>query len=345
MFLNDRNTTDGADVWVSPDSGGVPLWPVTSVGQIPKPLPDNTWVRLDLAGPRYFEGDFFIIVRQKGSQYYPAHPTSSFWVEIDDGTTTRRTLKSGDDGRTWQTEVRGDALIRAVGAYGNPPCAATELCPPDVAPGVPTAIQLQWTPCATATAQDLYIGTDLNAMLTATRASPFYRGQVSGTQTAYNPPVVLSPCTTYYWRVDTVPCPTCPATIGAVQSFTTTCDKPPCLPGDLNADGIVDLSDFSIMSGNWLQESATPCLTGTVMADIDDCAPTREELIPPPAPSGYVYVGRTVVVNSSCTEHTLPDDYTKSPEDIVAVRSHTITKDGVVVCDVIVTYTFRKKQP
>lgn len=112
MFLNDRNTTDGANVWVAENKGGVPVWPAISVGQIPKPLPDSVWIRYDLAGSIYFESDFFIIVQQKGSLFYPAYPAPSFWVGIDSGTTTRRTIKAYDGGQTWVTEGRGDALIR-----------------------------------------------------------------------------------------------------------------------------------------------------------------------------------------------------------------------------------------
>jgi hypothetical protein len=343
MFLNDRNTADGASVWVAESKAGVPAWPAISLGRIPPPLPDSTWVQYDLAGTIYFENDFFIIVRQKGSLFYPAYPSPSFWIGIDNGTTTHRTVKSYSDGQTWVTEGMGDALIRAGGSYGGTPCAVGSPYPASGATEVPTTTEFRWTPCPYAAGQDVYMGTDLNGVLTATRTSPFYQGNLSGSAAAYAPPVSLNPCTEYYWRVDTVPCPACPATKGPVQSFTTTCEKPLCLPGDINADGIVDLKDLGIMSGYWLEGSATPCVAGTVVAEIDDCAPTLEELTVPPAPQGYVYVGRTVVVNFRCTECTLPDDFVESPEDIVAIRSHTITKDGVMVCDVIVSHTFRKK--
>jgi hypothetical protein len=116
-----------------------------------------------------------------------------------------------------------------------------------------------------------------------------------------------------------------------------------CLPGDLNADSIVDFKDLAILTNYWLQESSTPCDPGVIAKEVEDCGPTLEELTPPLTPEGYVYVGYTVVVNSTTTDTTVPPDYTPSPEDIVYVSSHTVVRDGVTVCDVIVTHTFRKK--
>jgi len=111
MFRNDYNTTDGADVWVAQNKDGIPQWPAIAVGRIPPPLTNRTWLRFDLAGPMYFEGDFFIIIRQKGGP----SPGPGFWIGLDYGTTTRRTVKSYNNGQGWLDEPLGDALIRAGG--------------------------------------------------------------------------------------------------------------------------------------------------------------------------------------------------------------------------------------
>jgi len=113
MVRNDYNTTDGCSLWVSPNSGGLPAWPATYVGYAPPPLPDRTWIQFDLAGPIYFENDFFVVVRQMGGP----SPGPGFWIGIDYGTTTYRTVKSYDNGQGWLDEPLGDALIRVGGMY------------------------------------------------------------------------------------------------------------------------------------------------------------------------------------------------------------------------------------
>jgi len=346
MFLNDRDTTDGAEVWVAESKSGMPAWPAISVGQIRPPLADRSWVQYNLAGSIYFGGDFFIIIRQKGSLFYPAYPSPSFWVGIDHGTTTRRTLKSYNNGQTWVTETMRDALIRAGGSYNSPPCSPSSPSPISGATGVPTTTSLQWMPCPYAFWQDVYFGTELNAVLTASRTSPLYQGQLPGSASMYTPEIPLSPCTTYYWRIDTVPCSTCPPTKGPVQSFTTTCsDRPSCLPGDINGDGIVNLKDLGILASYWLQESQTPCTVGTIVYDVNDCGSLPEELVPPQAPKeGYVYLGVSVVINSRATLVTEPLDRQPAPDDIHVVYSRKIVRDGVVVCDVVVVHTFVKKK-
>ena len=122
MFRNDYNTTDGANVWVAQNNGGLPVWPAVFVGQLPPPLTDSTWIRLDLAGPMYFDKDFFVVVQQKGGP----SPGPGFRVGIDYGTTTYRTFKSYDMppgcpvGSCWLDEPLGDACIRAGGFYAAP---------------------------------------------------------------------------------------------------------------------------------------------------------------------------------------------------------------------------------
>jgi hypothetical protein len=116
-----------------------------------------------------------------------------------------------------------------------------------------------------------------------------------------------------------------------------------CSPGDLNTDSIVNFEDLAILANYWLQESPAPCDPGVIAKEVEDCGPTLEELTPPLTPEGYVYVGYTVVVNSTTTKTTLPPDYTPSPEDIVYISSHTVVRNEVTVCDVTVLHTFRKE--
>jgi hypothetical protein len=96
----------------------------------------------------YFEGDFFIVARQTGGGFSPG---PGFWIGIDYGTTTFRTVKSYSDGQAWLDEPQGDATIRAVGWYSNPPCTSSDPYPLDGAEAIPPIIQLQWTPCPLAT--------------------------------------------------------------------------------------------------------------------------------------------------------------------------------------------------
>jgi hypothetical protein len=330
MVRNDYNTADGCKLWVAQDNGGIPAWPATYVGQAPAPLPDQQWVQFDLAGPMYFEGDFFIVAQQKGGPY----PSGSFWMGIDYGTTTNRTRKSYTNGQSWQTESQGDALIRAMGRYGT--AVPTSPYPADGATLVPMDVEFRWTPWPGAVGQDLYIGTDLEAVLNANKSSPEYVGRLPGDASTYDPGP-LKPCTGYYWRIDTVPCPVCPLTQGPVWDMTTTCESP-ALTGDINGDCRVDFMDLAILANNWLAEEPYPCV-----GEKDKCAPTPEELTPPLTPEGYEYVGYDVVINFVLTESTIPLDYNESPDDISHTRSRTVVKDGVTVCDIIVRHLFKKK--
>jgi hypothetical protein len=122
MFRNDHNIMDGANVWVAENKGGLPAWPAIFVGQVPPPLTNRTWIQFDLAGPMYFDKDFFVVVQQKGG----FSPGPGFWIGIDYGTTTGRTVKSYNNGLSWPDEPLGDACIRAGGVYQ---AAGIELTP------------------------------------------------------------------------------------------------------------------------------------------------------------------------------------------------------------------------
>ncbi|MBN1936478.1 MAG: hypothetical protein JW934_17580 [Anaerolineae bacterium] len=77
-------------------------------------------------------------------------------------------------------------------------------------------------------------------------------------------------------------------------------------------------------------------------AGAQDCAPTAEELAPPPAPEGYAYVGVDVVINGVWDDKrsTVPLDRPESPQDVNVMRSRTQVLNGVTVCDVVVRHLF-----
>ncbi len=331
MVRNDYNTTDGCKLWVAQNSGGLPAWPAIYVGQVPAPLPDEQWVQFDLAGPMHFEDDFFIVAQQKGGPY----PGNSFWIGIDYGTTTGRTVKSYSDGQGWLDEPLGDATIRAGGIYEK--LEPTNPFPANGATFVPTDTELSWTPLPGTVWQDVYIGTDLDAIQTADQSSPEYFGRIPGNTSTYDPGA-FEPCTEYYWRIDTVPCLGCPVTQGLVWDMKTICEN--IAPaGDINGDCRVDFTDLAIVAGSWLQEVPKPCIE-----EKEGCAPTAEELTPPQAPEGYKYVGYDVVINYVLTESTIPLNRPDSPDDITHIRSRTVVEDGVTVCDIIVAHLFEKKE-
>ena len=61
---------------------------------------------------------------------------------------------------------------------------------------------LSWAAGRAAYQHDIYLGTDLTAVLNATPASPEYMGRRSITN--FTPLTTLSAATNYYWRVDEV---------------------------------------------------------------------------------------------------------------------------------------------
>jgi hypothetical protein len=70
--------------------------------------------------------------------------------------------------------------------------------------------------------------------------------------------------------------------------------------------------------------------------------PTYQELKQPPAPEGYVYVGRDVVINGVLSEEysDLPLERPESPQEISQITSQTTVKDATVIRDVVVRHVF-----
>lgn len=140
MVRNDYNAADGCALWVAQDKGGLPDWPATYVGYVPPPLPNETWIQFDLAGPMYLDDDFFVVVRQLGG----FSPGPGFWIALDWGTDTYRTVKSYSNGQAWLDEPLGDALIRVGGMYDTGQPLADYGDASD--PGFPTLYATQSTP-------------------------------------------------------------------------------------------------------------------------------------------------------------------------------------------------------
>ncbi|MBM4027963.1 MAG: hypothetical protein FJ280_21580, partial [Planctomycetes bacterium] len=124
-----------------------------------------------------------------------------------------------------EVKVFGEALtleqIRAV-QIGNPEIAGGA-DPAGSAQDVPTDVVLSWQPGQFARTHDVYFGTSLADVETASRQSPkgvlVSQGQSS---TAYDPAGLLAFGQTYYWRIDEVNAPPSNTIFkGNVWSFTT----------------------------------------------------------------------------------------------------------------------------
>jgi len=83
------------------------------------------------------------------------------------------------------------------------PGAAGSPQPANGAAGVSMTAQLSWTPAATAVSHDVYLGTDKDAVMNATTASPEYKGNKAKGSESLDPGK-LAWHSAYYWRVDAV---------------------------------------------------------------------------------------------------------------------------------------------
>jgi hypothetical protein len=123
-----------------------------------------------------------------------------------------------------EVKVFGDVLtleqIREVQA-GKPEIAKTPL-PADSASDMPTDAVLSWEPGAFARTHDVYFGTSLADVETASRQSP--KGVLASqgqNGTTYDPAGLLAFGQTYYWRVDEVNAPPSSTIFkGNIWSFT-----------------------------------------------------------------------------------------------------------------------------
>jgi len=83
------------------------------------------------------------------------------------------------------------------------PGAAGSLQPVNGAADVQMTATLNWTPATTALSHDLYLGTDKDAAMSATTASPEYKGNMALGSESFDPGK-LDWHSDHYWRVDAV---------------------------------------------------------------------------------------------------------------------------------------------
>jgi len=151
-------------------------------------------------------------------------------------------LKDSNDPNTW-------------GRVPPPfPCKAGNPSPPDGGTDVTIDVDLKWSAGARSTSHDVYFG--------ATYTPPFTGNQTS---TTFDPGI-LSPNTTYYWRIDEIN--EQGKTTGELWGFTTgpvnslhsqtSNPNPPdgetIVAGDINSDYVVNFKDFALMAFYWLEE-------------------------------------------------------------------------------------------
>jgi hypothetical protein len=143
------------------------------------------------------------------------------------------TIVAGDINGDCKVNLLDFALIALHWLEDNtphPPGQASNPWPPDGAMSVYLDVDLSWTAGTNALSHDVYFGTDANALASADRMAPEYRGNRTFTKFY---PGLLTRYTTYYWRIDEI----CSGGItkGTVWRFTTG-DAPPkgmtCFPAD-----------------------------------------------------------------------------------------------------------------
>jgi hypothetical protein len=118
---------------------------------------------------------------------------------------------------------------------GHQSAGASMPIPPDGSLTAKGSAALIWLPGLTASSSDVYLGTDSNAVATATPASPEFRG--NSTNNLHDPLGLLAQ--TYYWRIDAV-----------TPSGTLTGDVWSFIPSDVTpqAPGIINTAATSISS-------------------------------------------------------------------------------------------------
>ncbi len=77
-----------------------------------------------------------------------------------------------------------------------------------------------------------------------------------------------------------------------------------------------------------------------------ECPPIPMQMLEAPtAPEGYVYVGRTVVINYTYREDwsTIPLERDPHPDDVVKIESKTEKLENGRICDYIVTHVYERR--
>jgi hypothetical protein len=143
------------------------------------------------------------------------------------------TIVAGDINGDCIINLRDFALMALHWLEDNtpqPPGQASNPWLPDGAMSVDLEVYLIWTAGTNALSHDVYFGTDANALASADRMAPEYRGNRTFTKFY---PGLLTHYTTHYWRIDEI----CSVGItkGVVWRFTTGAPGPKgmtCFPSD-----------------------------------------------------------------------------------------------------------------
>jgi len=152
-------------------------------------------------------------------------PLESEPIELIGGTTCtiRMEYFEGADTATamlyWENSVRPREIIPQ--AALSPPVKASRPHPENGAEDAKLMPVLTWYPGDSADSHEVYFGTDKDAVINATSASPEYKGTMALGSESYDPGK-LAWDTTYYWRIDEVNAlnPDSPW-IGSLWSFST----------------------------------------------------------------------------------------------------------------------------
>jgi hypothetical protein len=111
-------------------------------------------------------------------------------------------------------------------------------------------VVLSWSPGRYYAKHDVYLSTNANAVINASRANPL-GVLVSQDQDAntYDPCGLLEFSTTYYWRIDEVNDPN--IWKGEFWQFTTS-------PIDLNGDNRINFEEHVVLGAHWMSSCAEP---------------------------------------------------------------------------------------
>ncbi len=142
----------------------------------------------------------------------------------------------------WRIDEVGTGGVRkgTIWNFRTGPGKAINPSPVNNAPSASVTSNLTWTAGAGASSHDVYLGTDLGMV---TSATPLTVGIFRGNQntTTFDPPGNLDANTTFFWRIDSVAADNITKTTGDVWTFTTELGKASSpIPANLAIDVALD---------------------------------------------------------------------------------------------------------